>query len=99
MDLSWNAPNCLNFSSMFQSSTAFNRAMPNLIDTSGIIVGTTVTLASMFQTATIHICTHTHTNTFVFISTISKIIYIFLFLFIITKQKRKLNEKFLCNFV
>jgi len=53
VDLSWNAPNCLNFSSMFQSSTAFNRAMPNLIDTSGIIVGTTVTLASMFQTATI----------------------------------------------
>ena len=49
VDLSWNAPKVVNFASMFQSASAFNRAMPTLVDTSGIIVGTDVTLASMFQ--------------------------------------------------
>jgi len=51
VDLSWNAPNCLTFASMFQSASAFNREIPILVDTSGIIVGTAVSLASMFQSS------------------------------------------------
>jgi surface protein len=51
-NLTWYAPNCINFTSMFQSAPAFNQSMPTLVDTSGITVGTAVVLTSMLLSAT-----------------------------------------------
>jgi surface protein len=48
--LTWSAPKCTTFASMFQSATKFNQSLPNLVDTSGVV---SCTLASMFNGATI----------------------------------------------
>jgi surface protein len=49
--LTWNAPNCINFSGMFVFSTAFNQPIPFLVDTSGIALPAGCNLTSMFQNA------------------------------------------------
>ena len=49
--LNWYAPSCTNFSSMFLNAPAFNQPISTLVDTSGITLGTIVTLGQMFQNA------------------------------------------------
>jgi surface protein len=48
--LSWNAPNCTNFTGMFQSATSFNQKVNNLVNTASVI---DCSLNSMFQSAII----------------------------------------------
>ena len=49
--LTWYAPNCTTFASMFVFSTGFNQLIPFLVDTSGVALPTGCSLANMFQNA------------------------------------------------
>ena len=51
--LTWYAPNCTTFASMFVFSTAFNQPIPFLVDTSGIALPAGCNLTSMFQNAAV----------------------------------------------
>ena len=48
--LTWSAPKCLSFASMFQQATAFNQPITNLVNTSGVA---SCAMNSMFQSATL----------------------------------------------